>query len=114
MSGDRGSVSGVLVCWSLDLGSTPDGSLSFSFPLDHLGLSMLTSKLNIEILVNKIIVTIILLVCDLELFKIQSYSYTDARIPASSIIKNRIVIRPSISARALKTLALDELLEAPS
>ena len=46
MSGDRGSVSGVLVCWSLDLGSTPDRSLSFSFPLDHLGLSMLTSKLN--------------------------------------------------------------------
>ena len=46
MSGDRGSVSGVLVCWSLDLGSTPDGSLSFSFPLDHLGLSMLTTKLN--------------------------------------------------------------------
>ena len=38
--GDRGSVSGVLVCWPLDLGSTPDGSLSFSFPLDHLGLSM--------------------------------------------------------------------------
>ena len=46
MSGDRGSVSGVLVCWSLDLGSTPDGSLSFSFPLDHLGLSILTTKLN--------------------------------------------------------------------
>ena len=46
MSGDRGSVSGVLVCWSLDLGSTPDGSLSFSFPPDHLGLSMLTTKLN--------------------------------------------------------------------
>ena len=38
LSGDRGSVSGVLVCWSLDLGSTPDGSLSFSFPLDRLGL----------------------------------------------------------------------------
>ena len=49
MSGDRGSVSGVLVCWSLDLGSTPDGSLSFSFPLDHLGLSMLTTKLKIMI-----------------------------------------------------------------
>ena len=49
MSGDRGSVSGVLVCWSLDLGSTPDRSLSFSFPLDHLGLSMLNSKLNISI-----------------------------------------------------------------
>ena len=46
MSGDRGSVSGVLVCWSLDLGSTPDRSLSFSFPLDHLGLSILTTKLN--------------------------------------------------------------------
>ena len=45
MSGDRGSVSGVLVCWSLDLGSTPDRSLSFSFPLDHLGLCMLTSNL---------------------------------------------------------------------
>ena len=40
LSGNRGSVSGVLVCWSLDLGSTPDGSLSFSFPLDHLGLCM--------------------------------------------------------------------------
>ena len=43
LSGDRGSVSGVLVCWSLDLSSTPHGSLSFSFPID---LSMLTSKLN--------------------------------------------------------------------
>ena len=38
---DRGSVSGVLVCWSLDLSLTPDGSLSFSFPLDRLGLCML-------------------------------------------------------------------------
>ena len=45
LSGDRGSVSGVLACWSLDLGSTPDGSLSFSFPLDHMGLCMLTTKL---------------------------------------------------------------------
>ena len=45
LSGDRSSVSGVLVCWSLDLGSTPDGSLSFSFPLDHLGLCILTSTL---------------------------------------------------------------------
>ena len=44
LSGDRGSVSGVLVCWSLDLGSTPDRSLSFSFPLDHLSLRMLTSN----------------------------------------------------------------------
>ena len=40
--GDRGLVSGVLVCWSLDLGSTLDGSL---FPLDRLALCMLTSNL---------------------------------------------------------------------
>ena len=38
LSGDCGSVSGVLVCWSLDLGSTPDRSLSFSFPLNFFGL----------------------------------------------------------------------------
>ena len=42
MSGDCGSVSGVLICWSLDMGSTPDRSLSFSFPLDRL---MLTSTI---------------------------------------------------------------------
>ena len=41
LSGDSGSVSGVLVCWSLDLGSTSNRSLSFSFSLDHLGLCML-------------------------------------------------------------------------
>ena len=35
---DRGSVSSVLVCRSLDLGSTLDGSLSFSFPLAFFGL----------------------------------------------------------------------------
>ena len=46
MSGDRGSVSGVLVCWSLDLGLTPDGSLSFSFPLAFFGLCKSTSKEN--------------------------------------------------------------------
>ena len=46
MSGDRGSVSGVLVCWSLDLGSTPDGSLSFSFPLAFFGLCKSISKGN--------------------------------------------------------------------
>ena len=46
MSGDRGSVSSVLVCWSLDLGSTPDGSLSFSFPLAFFGLCKSTSKEN--------------------------------------------------------------------
>ena len=52
MSGDCGSVSGVLVYWSLDLGSTPEGSLSFSFPLDLLGLCMLTSTCN---LIQKIV-----------------------------------------------------------
>ena len=31
LSGGRGSVFDVLACQSLDLGSTPDGSLSFSF-----------------------------------------------------------------------------------
>ena len=31
---------------SHDHGTITDGSLSFSFPLDHLGLSMLTTKLN--------------------------------------------------------------------
>ena len=41
----------MLFCWSLDLGSTPDGSLSFSFPLDYLGLCMLTSKLDIVFVV---------------------------------------------------------------
>ena len=46
MSGDRGSVSSVLVCWSLDLGSTPDGGLSFSFPLAFFGLCKSTSKEN--------------------------------------------------------------------
>ena len=46
MSGDRGSVSSVLVCWSLDLGSTPDGGLSFSFPLDFFDLCISTSKVN--------------------------------------------------------------------
>ena len=45
LSGDRASVSGVLVCWSLNLCSTLDRSLSFSFPLDCLGLCMLTSNL---------------------------------------------------------------------
>ena len=35
-----------LVCWSLDLGSTPDGSLSFSFPLAFFGLCKSTSKEN--------------------------------------------------------------------
>ena len=45
-SGDRGSVSGVLVCWPLDLGSTPDGCLSFSFPLDRFGLCIADIKLN--------------------------------------------------------------------
>ena len=58
MSGDRGSVSGVLVCWSLDLGSTPDRSLSFSFPLDHLGLSILTTKLNTSLPGHKEYLTI--------------------------------------------------------
>ena len=38
LAGDCGLVSSVLVCWSLDLGSTPDGSLSFSFPLGFSGL----------------------------------------------------------------------------
>ena len=46
MSGDRGSVSGVLVCWSLDLDLTLDRSLSFSFPLDRFGLCLLTSTFN--------------------------------------------------------------------
>ena len=46
LSGDRGSVSSVLVCWSLDLGSTPDGGLSFSFPLAFFGLCKSTPKLN--------------------------------------------------------------------
>ena len=45
MSGDCGSVSSVLVCLSLDLGSTPDRSLYFLFPLDCHGLYMLTSNL---------------------------------------------------------------------
>ena len=47
MSCDCGSVSSVLVCWSLDLGSTPNGSLSFSFPLAFFGLCKSTSKGNI-------------------------------------------------------------------
>ena len=38
LSGDYGSVSSVLVCQSLDLGSTPEGSLCFSLPLDFFGL----------------------------------------------------------------------------
>ena len=42
MSGDRGSVSCVLVC---DLGLTPDGSLFFSFPLDYPGLCIVDIKL---------------------------------------------------------------------
>ena len=49
LSGDRGSVSSVLVCWSLDLGSTPDGGLSFSFPLAFFGLCKSTPKLNTDI-----------------------------------------------------------------
>ena len=44
LSGDHGSVSSVLVCRSLDLGSTLDGSLSFSFPLAFFGLCKSTSK----------------------------------------------------------------------
>ena len=40
LSGDCGSVSGVLVCWSLDLGSTLDRSLPFSFPLDCLSTQL--------------------------------------------------------------------------
>ena len=47
MSGDCGSVSSVLVCWSLDLGSTPDRNLSFSFPLDFFSLYKSTSMANI-------------------------------------------------------------------
>ena len=44
LSGDGGSVSIVLVCWSINLGLTPDGSLSLSFPLDFFGLCKSTPK----------------------------------------------------------------------
>ena len=49
LSGDRGSMSNVLVCWPLDLGSTPDESLSFSFPLAFFGLCKSTSKVNTSV-----------------------------------------------------------------
>ena len=45
--GDEGTdfclvIMAVLVCWSLDLGSTPDGNLSFSFPFGYPGLCIET------------------------------------------------------------------------
>ena len=43
-------MSGVLVCWSLDLGLTLDGSLSFSFPLDRLGQGIADIKINTSLL----------------------------------------------------------------
>ena len=46
LSGDWGSVSSVLVCWSLDLGSSPDRSLTYSFPLDFFGQCKSTSKIH--------------------------------------------------------------------
>ena len=40
-----GGGGGGAICWSLDLGSPPDRSLSFLFRFDHIGLCMLTSNL---------------------------------------------------------------------